>query len=164
MKLNYYNVMIRYLSPIFNQIYNDIYEITDGKVIVGGSLSLRMQNIIERDIFDIDLNLTKTDWDSFESNINKKYNVYHGPRIKIDSKLEYIVSRCLTKEKSTEFHLFINIIETNLFDKIIYDDKDVRVLKPELHLLDKEIMLLDDPDNQKIKSDIFSIKKYINEK
>jgi hypothetical protein len=156
--------MITYLSPVFNEIFNEIYQITNGKIIVGGSLSLRMQNIVQRDISDIDLNLTKTDWDTFESHINKKYNIYHGPRIKIESKLDYIVSRCLTKDKSIEFHLFINNIEADLFNNIIYDDKNVRVFKPELHLLDKEIMLLDDSANQKIKSDIINIKKHINEK
>ena len=40
----------------------------------------------------------------------------------------------------------------------------IKVLKPELHLLDKEQMLMDDITNTKNISDIESIKKYLNEK
>ena len=67
------------------------------------------------------------------------------------------------RENKNEFHLFINNIETNLYNMVVYDDVFIKVLKPELHLLDKECMLKDELSNKKNLLDIESIKKFLNE-
>ncbi len=164
MKSNDINIILPFIKKSYVDIFKDFYNITNGNIIVGGSLSLRLQGVIDRDINDIDLNITKSDWDKYQSNILKKYKIYHGPIFNLFPHMEYRISTCLTKENKNEFHLFINNIEDNLFNVVIYNDMVIKVLKPELHLLDKEFMLMDDITNTKNISDIESIKKYLNEK
>ena len=36
-------------------------------------MSLKLQNVIDRDINDIDLNITKSDWNIYQTDILKKY-------------------------------------------------------------------------------------------
>lgn len=156
--------MLPFIRKSYMDIFDDFYNITNGDIILGGSLSLRLQGVIDRDINDIDLNITKSDWDKYQSDILKKYKIYYGPTLNLYPHMEYRISTCLTKENKNEFHLFINNIEDNLFNIVIYNDISIKVLKPELHLLDKQCMLLDDPNNEKQLSDIKSIEIYLNEK
>ena len=156
--------MIPYVRKSYIDIFEELYNITNGDIILGGSLSLRLQNVINRDINDIDLNITKSDWDKYESDIVNRYKIYQGPVLNLRPHMEYRICTCLTKQNQNEFHLFINNIETNLYNIVIYNDVTIKVLKPELHLLDKECMLADDTTNTKNISDITAIKKYLNEK
>ena len=156
--------MIPYVRKSYVDIFEEFYNITNGDIILGGSLSLRLQNVIDRNINDIDLNITKSDWDKYESDIVNQYKIYQGPVLNLRPHMEYRICTCLTKQNQNEFHLFINNIETNLYNIVIYNDVTIKVLKPELHLLDKECMLADDTTNIKNISDIESIKKYLNEK
>ena len=156
--------MLPFIKKSYANIFEDFYNITNGDIILGGSLSLRLQGVIDRDINDIDLNITISDWDKYQSQITKKYKIYHGALLSLYPHMEYRISTCLTKQNQNEFHLFINNIETNLYNIIVHNDINIKVLKPELHLLDKECMLADDITNTKNISDIESIKKYLNEK
>jgi len=156
--------MLPFIKKSYANIFEDFYNMTNGHIILGGSLSLRLQGVIDRDINDIDLNITISDWNIYKSQITKKYKIYHGALLNMYPHMEYRISTCLTKENKNEFHLFINNIETNLYNIIVYNDVVIKVLKPELHLLDKECMLADDITNIKNISDIKSIKKYLNEK
>lgn len=164
MKSNDISIILPFIKKSYVDIFEDFYNITNGDIILGGSLSLRLQGIINRDINDIDFNITKSDWDKYQFNILKKYKIYHGRTFNLFPHMEYKISMCLTKENKNEFHLFINNIEDNLFNIVVYNDMVIKVLKPELHLLDKEFMLMDDITNTKNISDIESIKKYLNEK
>jgi len=156
--------MLPFVKKPYANIFEDFYNITNGDIILGGSLSLKLQGIIDRDINDIDLNITISDWNRYQSLITKKYKIYHGALMRLLPIMEYRISTCLTKQNNNKFHLFINNIEPNLYNIIVHNDISVKVLKPELHLLDKECMLADDITNIKNISDIESIKKYLNEK
>jgi hypothetical protein len=157
--------MIPFIKKSYSDIFENLYDITNGNIILGGSVSLRIQNIISRDVNDIDFGINKSDWDKYEAKIIKEYKVYYGPvLLHLHPTMESRVITCLNKRNMNEFHLFINNIEADLFDIIVYNNMPIRVLKPELHLLDKEYMLLDDDTHQNNASDIFFIKKYLNEK
>ena len=156
--------MLPFVKKPYAKIFEEFYNITNGDIILGGSLSLRLQGVIDRDINDIDLNITISDWNRYQSQITKKYKIYHGALLNLRPHMEYRISTCLTKQNQSEFHLFINNVETNLYNTIVYNDVFIKVLKPELHLLDKECMLVDDPSSQKNLSDIDSIKQFLNEK
>jgi len=156
--------MLPFVKKPYANIFEDFYNITNGDIILGGSLSLRLQGVIDRDINDIDLNITISDWNIYESQIIKKYKIYHGALLNLYPYMEYRISTCLDKQNKNEFHLFINNIETNLYNVVVYDDMFIKVLKPELHLLDKECMLADDPTSKKNLSDINAIKQFLNEK
>lgn len=158
------DIMLPFIKKSYTNIFEDFYNITNGDIILGGSLSLRLQGVIDRDINDIDLNITISDWNIYKSQIIKKYKIYHGALLNLYPHMEYRINTCLTKENKNEFHLFINNIETNLYNMVVYGGMFIKVLKPELHLLDKECMLADDPSNKKNLLDIESIKKFLNEK
>jgi hypothetical protein len=164
MKSNDINITLPFIKKPYANIFEDFYNITNGDIILGGSLSLKLQGIIDRDIDDIDLNITISDWNRYQSQITKKYKIYHGAIMQLHQLMEYRISTCLTKQNNYKFHLFINNIETNLYNTIVYNNVFIKVLKPELHLLDKEYMLMDDITNAKNISDIEDIKKYLNER
>jgi hypothetical protein len=152
--------MLPFLKKPYADIFEDFYNITNGDIILGGSLSLRLQGVIDRDINDIDLNITISDWNRYQSQITKKYKIYHGALLSLRPHMEYRINTCLTKQNQNEFHLFINNIETNLYNMVVHDGMFIKVLKPELHLLDKECMLADDPTSKKNLSDINAIKQF----
>jgi hypothetical protein len=64
------------LKDPYNDIFNNLYELTEGNVIIGGSLSLKLQGVITREIEDIDVNVLKSDWDRYEFILNKKFRMY----------------------------------------------------------------------------------------
>ena len=41
------------LKDPYNDIFNDLYELTEGNVIISGSLSLKLQGVITREIEDL---------------------------------------------------------------------------------------------------------------
>lgn len=156
--------MIPFLKKSYNDILFNIYNITNGNIIIGGSLSLRLQNIIDRDIDDVDLNILNSDWVKYESELNKNYRIYQQLVLNLEPHLKFRICTCLTKQGINEFHLFINYIESDLFNLVTYENHTFRVLKPELHLLDKMCMLEDSPTDEKTLYDIDCIKKFIDGK
>lgn len=156
--------MIPYVRKSYADIFEEFYNVTKGDIILGGSLGLRLQNVIDREINDIDLDIKKSDWDLYEKELVKNYKFYNGPVLHIEPKLRYKIVTCLTKNNTNEFHLFINYIEEDLYNIVDINGVKIKVLKPELHLLDKECMIEDDVVDPKHLQDIECIKKYLNEK
>jgi hypothetical protein len=156
--------MLPFIKKSYSDIFEYFYNVTNGDVILGGSLSLKLQNIICREVNDLDVAINKSDWDNYEHKIIKKYKIYYGQLINLPPKMNHRVCTCFNMENKNEFHLFINNIEIDMFNIIIYNNIPIRVFKPELHLLDKEYMLTDNVNNMKNMSDVDSIKKYLNEK
>lgn len=155
--------MIPFLKKSYNDILYDVYEITNGDIILGSYVSLRLQGIIDREVDDIDLNILNSNWIKYETKLNKNYKIYPQLVLNLEPYLKFRICTCLTKSNTNEFHLFINYIEDDIFTIIDYNHMPIRVLKPELHLLDKRCMLEDTPFDGKIISDIDCIKSYLYE-
>ena len=64
------------LKDPYNDIFNDLYELNEGNVIISGSLSLKLQCVITREIEEIDVNILKSDWDRYEFILNKNKFLY----------------------------------------------------------------------------------------
>lgn len=142
----------------YNEIFNQLYNITEGKIILSGSLGLKMQNIIERDVNDLDVNILHLDWLIYKNQLEKSFRIYPGIQIR-HGELEYDVYTCFDKKtKLNEFHLFVN------YGSNIYVLKDnIRILAPKFHLLDKEIIMKHGENSDKHLEDITLIKSYLNE-
>lgn len=144
----------------YNDIFNKLYQITNGTIILSGSLSLKYRKIIDRDVSDLDVNILKSDWELYKSAINNSFRIIPSVKINYISKLEYDVYSCFDKiTKSNEFHLFVNYSD-NIFD--IMDD--MRILKVDYHLIDKDMILKSGQDIEKHSMDIESMKKYLYDK
>ena len=147
------------IKKSYSDIFNELYKITNGKIILSGSLSLKYQNIINRDINDLDVNILAEDWIVYKAELQKLFRVH--PTIKINyTTLKYDVYTCLDiKTKLNEFHLFVNY-SNNIFDII----NDIRVLKPKYHLIDKQMIYESGQDIVKHLNDIELMKLYLNER
>lgn len=147
------------IKKSYNDIFNRLYNITDGKIILSGSLSLRYQSIISRNVNDLDVNILFDDWESYKSELYNTFRIY--PNMKINyGILHYDVYTCFDKEtKLNEFHLFVNYSK-DIFDII----NNVRVLKPSYHLIDKKMIYDSGQDIEKHSMDIDCIKMSLNEK
>lgn len=120
----------------YNEIFNQLYKITDGKVILSGSLGLKFQNIIERDVNDLDINILYPDWLIYKSELEKSFRIYPGVQIR-HGELEYDVYTCFDKKtKLNEFHLFVNY-----GNNVFILKENIRILSPQVHLLDKEMIM-----------------------
>lgn len=140
-------------------MFTKLYQITEGKVILSGSLGLKLQNIIEREVNDLDVNVLSSDWIEYKEIIEKTFRVYPGVQIRYGI-LEYDVYSCFDKvTKLNKFHLFVN------YGKDVYITiNNIRVLRPKIHLIDKEMIVKSGQDIDKHMDDISLIKDYLNEK
>jgi hypothetical protein len=64
------------IKKSYSDIFNELYKITNGKIILGGSLSLRYQTIINRDINDLDVTILAEDWDTYRNVLEKEFRIY----------------------------------------------------------------------------------------
>lgn len=142
----------------YSEIFNHLYDITEGKVILSGSLGLKLQNIIKRDVNDLDVNILVSDWKIYGSEIEKSFRIHPSIEIRYGV-LEYDVYSCFDKKTKLEnFHLFVN------YGQDVYITLNgIRVLNPKIHLIDKEMIAKSGQDVIKHQEDISLIKKYLNE-
>jgi hypothetical protein len=151
------------LRESYNEIYNQLYNLTSGKIIIGGSVSLRLQSIIDRNLNDLDVNILYDDWIVYKSSLETKFKMYPSIQIKY-KELKYDVYNCFDKvTKLNEFHLFVNY-GCNIYNVLNLNKNNVRVIKPEYHLMDKKMIFESGQDINKHLNDINSIQKYLNEK
>mgnify|MGYP006892314663 CR=1 FL=1 len=109
--------MINHLiKKSYNNIFNQLYKITNGKIILSGSLSLKYQNIIDRDVNDLDVNILSEDWEQYKSELQRVFRIYPEMKIKYDI-LHYDVYMCLDKE--TKLISIINFRLELLFPTIL---------------------------------------------
>lgn len=151
--------MIRNLiKDSYSKIFNHLYDITEGKVILSGSLGLKLQNIIEREVNDLDVNILAPDWKVYRSEIEKSFRIHPSIEVRYGI-LEYDVYSCFDKKTKLEnFHLFVN------YGQDVYITLNgIRVLNPKIHLIDKEMIAKSGQDVVKHEKDISEIKKYLNE-
>lgn len=155
--------MIKLHGP-YGEIFDEIYSITEGNIIIGGSLSLKLQGVISRDISDIDLNILKNDWNIYENILQRKFRLYKGDLIvNQDLGFNFEVYTGFNKNKCGEFHLFVNYVE-DIFNTISSEGYPIRVLKPEFILKDKLWILETEPELIKHNEDIELIKKWADER
>jgi hypothetical protein len=147
------------IKDSYNNIFNQLYDITEGKVILSGSLGLKLQNIIKREVNDLDVNILSYDWEIYKNDIEKSFRIHPSIQVRYGV-LEYDVYSCFDKKTKLEnFHLFVN------YGKDIFLTLNgIRVLNPEVHLIDKEMISKSGQDVNKHEEDIVLIKKYLNEK
>jgi hypothetical protein len=55
------------IKDSYNKIFADLYKITEGKIILGGSTSLALLGIINRESNDLDVMITHEDWLNYKS-------------------------------------------------------------------------------------------------
>ena len=146
------------INDSYNEIFNNLYTITDGNIILGGSISLSLLGILDRPSNDLDVMLTNQDWLRYKSKIEKYYRVYPNVQIRYGI-LEYDVYTCFDKVmKLNEFHLFVNYGQN-----IYMNFNQMRVFTPKIHLIDKEMIAKSGQEYEKHIEDIKYIKKYLNE-
>ena len=146
------------IADSYNEIFNQLYKITDGKVILSGSLGLKLQNIIQRDINDLDVNILSSDWEVYKDIIEKSFRIHPGLQIRYGS-LQYDVYTCFDKiTKLNEFHLFVNY-GVDVYITI----NGIRVLDPKIHLVDKKMIMKSGQDVDKHMQDIILMEKHLNE-
>ena len=152
--------MIPFLKNPYNIIFDKLYEITNGKIILGGSGSLKYQNIISREVGDIDVNILSEDWELYKNKLTKEFKFYPikkivNPLLGFDSH-NYTV---LSKSVNCRFDLFVHF--KNDFFTII---DNIRVVKPEFIYVDKQWILETEPELTKHIEDINLIKHWLDEK
>lgn len=146
------------IANSYGEIFNHLYNITDGKIILSGSSGLKLQNIIQREANDLDVTFLSSDWETYGEVIKDSFRVYPGVQIR-SGELEYDVYTCFDKKtKLNEFHLFVN------YGKNVYISVDgIRVFNPRIQLLDKEIIMKNGQDGSKHIEDIVLIKNHLYE-
>lgn len=143
----------------YNQIFNKLHEITEGNVIIGGSISLVILGVLDRKCDDLDVVLTTDDWVKYKTILENNFRMIPTLQIKY-KELDYDVYTCFDKlTKMNEFHLFVNKAQ-----EIYLDFNGFRVFNPKIHLIDKEMIAESGQDSDKHYQDISRIKKFLNDK
>jgi hypothetical protein len=153
--------MLSVLKKNFQKPIEDFYKITEGNVIFSGSLSLKLNGIINRELNDFDLNISLEDWIKYKPKLDSVFKFYPGIRLNYSW---FIVDSytCYT-DTNIEFHVFVDLLEQE-FEEIYIEGIKCKVLKPELVLKHKEIILKEESYLTKHISDIELVKHYLNEK
>jgi hypothetical protein len=124
-------------------------------------LALKLLGIIDRELNDFDLNISFTDWVKYKSKLDSIFKFYPGIRLNYG----WFIVDTYTSFTNTnlQFHVFVDLLEQE-FEEIYIEGIKCKVLKPELVLKHKEIILKEEAYLTKHISDIELVKNYLNEK
>ena len=152
------------IKPAYKEILQELYDITEGNIVIGGSLSLKLRGIIDRSTNDIDVNLSESDWLKYSQTLNKKFKFY-SPTLIInkDNTQNHTILTCIPKNKNTQFHLFINHIDFP-YETIIVDSIKYKLISSQFILKDK-LWILEDKHHiefDKHSKDVEDIKSWMN--
>ena len=152
------------IKPAYKEIFKELYDITEGNVVIGGSLSLKLRGIIDRKVNDIDVNLSEPDWLKYEQSLNKKFKFYSPTHIiNKDNTQNHTILTCTPKNKNNQFHLFIHHIDFP-YETMVIDSIKYKLMSEQFILKDKLWILEDkhDPELDKHSKDVENIKNWIN--
>ena len=152
------------IKPPYKEIFKELYDITEGNIVIGGSLSLKLRGIIDREINDIDVSLSESDWLKYKLILNKNFKFY-SPTLIInkDNTQNNTILTCLPKNKNNQFHLFINHIDFP-YETMIINSIKYKLISEQFILKDKLWMLEGNHNTESAKhiKDVEDIKKWIN--
>jgi hypothetical protein len=152
------------INPAYKKILQELYDITKGNIVIGGSLSLKLRGIIDREINDIDVSLSESDWLKYKSILNKNFKFY-SPTLIInkDNTQNNTILTCLPKNKNNQFHLFINHIDFP-YETMIINSIKYKLISEQFILKDKMWILENKhhPEFDKHNKDVENIKIWIN--
>ena len=153
--------MIKHLiKNSYNDIFNKLYDITEGNIILGGSAALKIESITDRIPNDLDVMLTNSNWLKYRFEIEKKFRIHPTIKRTIFDGLEYDSYTCFDKEtKLNEFHLFVHYDEN--ISKTI---NGIQIINTDIILKAKRMLCKVEQDFQKHLNDIKLIENFLNEK
>lgn len=150
-----------FLDETYNKIINDLLEITEHNVIIGGSVSLVLQNIINRNINDIDVNIDEDSFTKYQPLLEKHFNFYFMGigNMYIKNNTIYTCKHLKTKKL---INLFVTKNVTKYIKEIEYNNIKLKIIDANHILLDKIDMVSRNQDVKKHSEDIIQIKNYLN--
>lgn len=153
--------MLSILQQDFKKPIEDFYKITEGNVIFSGSLSLKLLGIIDRELNDFDLNISLDNWVKYKPKLDSIFKFYPGIRLNYGW---FVVETftCFTNTNK-QFHVFVDLLDQE-YEEIYIEGIKCRILKPELVLKHKDVILKEEPYLIKHISDMKLIKNHLNEK
>jgi hypothetical protein len=150
-----------FLDESYNQILNDLITITENNIIVGGSVSLVLQNAINRNVNDIDVNIDTDCFIKYEPILKKYFNFYFMGigNMYIKNNIIYTCKHLKTKKL---INLFVTENVINYIKEIPYNHSKIKIIDAKHILLDKIDMVNRNQDIKKHSVDIIEIKNYLN--
>jgi hypothetical protein len=150
-----------FLNEEHNEILNDLVSITENNIIIGGSTSLILQNVINRNVNDIDVNIDTDCFIKYQSLLEKYFNFYFMGigNMYIKDNTIYTCKHLKTKKL---INLFVTKNVVNYIKEIDYDDIKIKIIDVRHILLDKIDMVNRNQDIKKHSADIIEIKNYLN--
>jgi hypothetical protein len=150
-----------FLNEEHNEILNDLVSITENNIIIGGSTSLILQNVINRNVNDIDVNIDTDCFIKYQSLLEKYFNFYFMGigNMYIKDNTIYTCKHLKTKKL---INLFVTKNVVNYIKEIDYNDIKIKIIDVRHILLDKIDMVNRNQDIKKHSADIIEIKNYLN--
>lgn len=150
-----------FLNQQQNEILNDLINLTENSIIIGGSTSLVLQNIIDRKINDIDVNISENNFIKYQSILETYFNFYFMGigNMYIKSNTIYTCKHLKTKKL---INLFVTKDVAKYVKEIDYNHTNIKIIDAKHILLDKTDMVTRKQDIDKHRADIIKIKKYLN--
>jgi hypothetical protein len=150
-----------FLDEKFNEILNDLITITENNIIIGGSTSLILQNIVNRNVNDIDVNIDRDCFVKYQSILEKYFNFYFMGigNMYIKNNIIYTCKHLKTKKL---INLFVTENVMKYIKEIDHNDIKIKIIDAKHILLDKIDMVNRNQDVKKHSEDIIEIKNYLN--
>lgn len=126
-------IHLDFLSNTNNKILNEFYYLTDGKITLGGSSVLKINNIIDRNVGNLNLVLFESDIEYFDK-ISEKYellfvtNQLYGLKNKIYWFKKYGVNGVFyicNDMGYDEFHFSNNILRVATIENLKYNKEEL---------------------------------------
>lgn len=150
-----------FLNEFHNQILNDLIILTENRIVIGGSISLLLQNIINRKINDIDINISQEDFIKYQPALETHFNFYFMGigNMHIKDNTIYTCKHLKTKKL---INLFVTKNLVSYIKEITFNNIDIKIINENDILLDKMDMVNRNQEIEKHSEDIIAITKYLN--
>lgn len=150
-----------FLNEYHNEILTDLVNITENNIIIGGSISLFLQNIIDRKINDIDVNISDSDFIKYQPILETHFNFYFMGigNMHIKNNTIYTCKHLKTKKL---INLFVTKNLVNYTKEIDYNNTKIKIINERDILLDKLDMVNRNQEIEKHSKDISRITNHLN--